>query len=252
MLRALIVDDEELSVTELYYMLEKIPEIEVCGTASSGRRTVELCSRIRPDIVFLDIQLNDMNGFEVVEKLYDMEKPPKIIFVTAYDEYALKAFEINALDYILKPFSEKRLHKTIRRINELFTDREKAVQTIRNDINNIAALKGLNRIAVEQNSRLILIDYSEIVVVEAQGKKTLIRSQNGAFKSGYSLKELEEKLKPYYFFKPHRSYLINLRKIKEIIPWFNSTYMVVMEGYSDLQIQVTRNNIKSFKKVLGV
>lgn len=252
MLRALIVDDEELCIVELQYMLDKITGIEVCGTASSGKNSIELCEKLSPDVIFLDIQMNDMSGFEVAEKIFNKTNPPKIIFVTAYDEYALKAFEINALDYILKPFSELRLQKTAERIFEIFENREKTAQTIKNDINSITALKGLNKIAVEKKSRLILIDYSDIIFIEAKGKKTLIITEKETYKASHSLKELEENLKPYYFFKPHRSYLINLRKINEIIPWFNSTYKIIMQGYPDIEIQVTRNNVKSFKKILGM
>ncbi|NPV44535.1 MAG: response regulator transcription factor [Firmicutes bacterium] len=253
MLRVLLVDDEDLPIVELKYLLEKFDNIEICGEAQSGKKAIELAKELLPDVIFLDIKMHDMNGFQIAEDLMNMERQPKIIFITAYDEYAIKAFEINAVDYILKPFSEERIRKTVERIFELFNNDEGSKQHIKREIANTGQNRmALNKIPVEKNSRLILINIEDILFVEADGRNTIIRTEKETYKTNFSLKQMEERLKPLLFFRPHRSYLINMKKIKEIVPWFNSTYKIIMTGYPDIEIPVTRNNTKIFKDIIGI
>lgn len=242
MVKALLVDDEELAIIELKYLIDRNDGIEVCGTALSGKEALEKTRELVPDVIFLDIQLNDANGLDIAEKIKKIPiKNPLIIFVTAYDEYALKAFELNAVDYILKPFSEERIKETVSRVVHR-SDFEKAPQ--------INIVNDLNIIAVETEGKLKILDIDDIIYIEAQGRNTLIYGKEGIYNSNYSMKELEERLENKKFFKPHRSYLINLGMLNEVVPWFNGTCQIIMKKYPKNIIPVSRQNFKRFKTLI--
>lgn len=251
MLKALLVDDEEPALLELEYVLQSLTDrIEIVGKAQSGKQALKLIRRLRPDVLFLDIKLGDMDGFAVAEEA--MQYQPYIVFVTACDQYAIRAFEINALDYILKPFSQERVELTLEKLLDESRGDPRLKETVQRDYNGIAATRGFNKITVMSGSKMMLVDFEDIVFAEADGRNSFIYTGDNKYRCKLSLKRLEEKLEGYFFFKPHRSYLINLDKIKEIIPWFNGEYKIVLDGYDKLQITVTRNNVKRFKEILEV
>jgi len=246
-LKVLVVDDEELSLLELEYILNKIKYISDIKKASSGFEALELCQMENFDVVFLDIRLGDSNGVRVAQRLMENERPPKIVFVTAFDEYAVKAFELEAVDYVLKPFSEERIKKTLYRLKNILNQDDHIKYNVTND-----NIKAINKLAVELDGKITLLDLEEIVFIEADGRNSIIRTSTQEYNTNISLKDLETRLKSATFFRPHRSFIINLQKINEVIRWFNGTYIIKMQGYDKVQIPVTKKNTDAFKKILNI
>ncbi len=246
-MKVLVVDDEELSLLELEYILNKIKYISDIKKASSGFEALELCQRESFDVVFLDIRLGDSNGVRVAQRLMENERPPKIVFVTAFDEYAVKAFELEAIDYVLKPFSEERIKKTLYRLKNILNQDDHIKYNVTND-----NIKAINKLAVELDGKITLLDLEEIVFIEADGRNSIIRTSTQEYNTNISLKDLETRLKSATFFRPHRSFIINLQKINEVIRWFNGTYIIKMQGYDKVQIPVTKKNTDAFKKILNI
>lgn len=257
-IRTLVVDDERPARSELIYLLEKIDEIVICGEASSAAEAMIKVMELAPQLVFVDIQMEPVNGIILAKQLAKLEKPPYIVFATAYDKYAVEAFEINALDYVLKPFSEERIKTTIERI----TDEFKNNNPKENDTYKFLAIlekmterekKCFEKIPVWKGDRIILLCPEEIVfVTTTEGKNTIIKTIKGDYEANYSIGELEEKLPNDRFFKPHRSYIINLNHIKEVQPWFHNTYQLMMSHYENEKIPVSRNLVKDFKKAINI
>lgn len=255
-MRCIVVDDEMPARDEIIYLLNEIGGVEILGEASNGENALNLVKNRKPDIVFLDINMSGMDGFDIVDEILRLNYSPLIVFVTAYDQYAIKAFEINAIDYILKPIKKERLDKTIKRIKFLLT----------NDIerlNNESKLKQLfkkinqsrdkvNRICVYQNGKYIPLNPREILYITTIGRNTIIRSKAGQFTTNHTLAEMEEKLSDYNFFRSHRSYLINLDEVKEIHNWFNGTFQIVLNGVEDIKVAVSRNKASEFKEIMNI
>lgn len=244
-MRVLLVDDEELSLLELEYILENVDYIDSISKASSGFEALKLCRKNDFDVLFLDIKLGDTNGIKVAQRLIESKNPPIIVFVTAYDDYAVKAFELQAVDYVLKPFSKERIIKTLDRLKGIFKNKNKKQDKIEKNINV------LNKLVIEQENSIALVDIEKIIFIKADGRNSEIKTLDGKFKSKSSLKELERRL-DNRFFRPHRSYIINLERIKEVVPWFNGTYIVKMDRYDKVDIPVTRKNTARFKKILNL
>lgn len=242
MIRTLIVDDEAPARKELIYSLKKFGEIEIVGEASHGIEAIELNDKLKPDLIFLDIQMPKLNGIEVAKKILDSNHKPYIVFVTAYEKYAIDAFEVNAMDYILKPITEERLEKGMEKILAKVKKVEKI--GIRNRENS-------NKICAYTNGKLIPIDLKEIIYVTVEDKNTVIFSTKGKYEVNYTLGELSEKLNSPTFFRSHKSFLINLDYIEFIEPWFNSTFNVVLKNV-DIKIPVSRGQSKEFKELMNI
>lgn len=249
-LNVLIVDDETPARKELGYLLQDYDEVSIIGEAASGKEAIQKVLKLNPDVIFLDIKMWDMNGFDVAEKLISTGDCPFIIFVTAYDEYAINAFEINAIDYILKPVSSLRLEKTINRIKDIFKSKTKQKEATK--ISNY--IKTLNKntyqkFTFEKNGRLYVVNVTDICYCRAYSKGSIVKTLQGVFKSSYTLSELEKNTN---FFRSHKSFLVNIDKISEIIPWFNGTYLLLMEGYKNDEVPVSRRNSKNLKKLFKI
>lgn len=244
MLSVLIVDDEKYIRDELRYFLEKYDDVTICGEADNGEEVLDLVDHIKPDVIFLDVQIKNMNGIILARKILDREDPPFIILATAYDEYAVQGFEINVVDYILKPFSERRIKVTLDRIKSRITKVETNKES-NEDVN-------LQKLCVYEGTHLILVDINEIKYIESDKKDVFIYVESNKYHCNYSLKELEERLLKRKFIRTHKSYIVNVDYIYEIIPWFNYTYKVKMKNYDDLEIPVSRNYLKRFKNLLGI
>jgi DNA-binding LytR/AlgR family response regulator len=248
-LKVLIVDDEKYIRDELKCFLNEYDDIEICGESGEGEEAIELAKSLKPDIVFLDIHLHDISGMLVAEKMLEVDTPPYIVFATAYDEYAIQGFQLNAVDYILKPFLEERIKLTIERIR-------KNIQLIRHNkkSNEVSENKkiSLDKLCVKQNNKLILVDTSCIQYIQSINNIIIVNTIDGVYNSNYSLKELEDRLKKIKFIRTHKSYIINLDFIDEIIPWFNYTYKIKVKGIKDCEIPVSRNYMKKFKGILGL
>ena len=244
MLRAYIVDDEPLARDELKYLLARSREVEVLGESDSIEDALKDIVLLKPDIVFLDIELAGENGLNLAARLEDISPIPAIVFATAYDEYALQAFEVNAADYLLKPFSEERIHKTISKIKNLHIFRGEPPK----EVNNSILCKG--KIAVMAEDKIILLTCSDIVYLESYEGKCKIQTVNHLHKISDTLIGLEKKLPKTQFFRVHRSYIINIDHIMEILPWFNSTYNLRMSDGS--KIPVSRTYVKELKQLVGL
>lgn len=251
MIRIMIVDDEKAALDELKFMLSAYQEISVEGTFTEPRKALEAILINEIDVVFLDISMPEIDGFTLAEALLKLKNPPLIVFATAYDEYAINAFEINAVDYLLKPVHEERLNQTIQRIRE----KMKNNMAMQNEVNTMLKSryteKKSSRLPLWKNDRIYLIKPEEISYCTCSGGDTLIYTDNEEFISTDSLNHFDEILRPYNFFRCHRSFLIHLDDIKEIIPWFNNTYAVKMHNSKE-PIPISRRKAKEFKELLNL
>lgn len=248
-IKVLIVDDEYPSRQELRCILEEITNIEIVGECRSGDEAYQKVLECDIDAVFLDIQMTTMNGGLVAaEKIKKTVQAPKIIFTTGYSEFAIQAFEMEVLDYVLKPYSRERIELTIERLT-----REDAVATQGNLFSQTERTPEQVRIPVWNNDRLIVFQPAEIFFVRAEQKrKTILCTIKGDFVTTMSLKEVQERLAACGFFRTHKSFLVNLSKVREITPWFNDTYMLSIDGCSVKDIPVAKHFIRDFKHAMGI
>jgi DNA-binding LytR/AlgR family response regulator len=256
-IRCIIVDDEPPAVDELAYILSKIEDVEVVVSSNSASKAIKEIRTTKPDLVFLDIHMPVQSGFHVARVVSSFDRPPLIIFATAFDQHALRAFDANAIDYVLKPFSENRIRKSIERAKELISSKGNPVtiQDLDRLIESIGGTeKNVVRISVENKGRILLLNPDDIFFCKSEEKKIMISTQNNHFlcHSVSTLNELETILLPYPFFRTHRAYLVNLSYIKEVIPWFNGRYLVNMSDEKSTEIPVSRNQAGNFKKKLGI
>lgn len=220
-----IVDDEKLARDLLREYIQQIPELEVLGEASKGKEAVEVIDKLTPDLIFLDVQMPGMNGFDVLDEI---NHDPYVIFCTAYDQYALKAFEKNAVDYILKPLDQERFKLGVERaISRMKVEQNNVGELLRN-------LKTENKtsydshIFVQKSEKLLNLPVEEIVYLEASGDYTILTTKNDQFVSSSGIGKLEEILNPEIFIRVHRSTIININSLKEIEKHFNGGMVVKM------------------------
>lgn len=259
MIKIIIVDDEHPALDELNFLLKSYSNIEILESFSEPKKALEYILLHEVDAVFLDISMPELDGFTMAEAIIRLRKPPYIIFATAYDEYAIKAFEVNAIDYLLKPITEERLDTTINRLNNIMaTSQVEKNKQLKED--NLAIKQLLDnrykesqrtRLPLWKNDRIHLINPNDISYLETKDGETQVYTKKGTFTCSESLNHFEEILKDYAFFRCHRSYLIHINSISEVIPWFNNTYVVKIVGY-ELEIPISRRNVKEFKKLLNL
>jgi two-component system, LytTR family, response regulator LytT len=247
MLKAFIVDDEPLARDELKYLLLRTKQVEVVGEAECIEDALDDIRSSTPDLVFLDIELAEDSGLELAEQLRSLEHPPAVIFATAYDEYALQAFELNAIDYILKPFDETRIRQTLEKITKLQMIGEKEATSA--PVSVRIPIEQTGKIAVMVEERIVLVDIPSIIYVGSVEGKTVIKTRDKEYKIGESLVMIEKKLNNASFMRVHRSFLVNVNHISEVQPWFNSTYNLIMSDQS--KVPVSRTYVKELKQVLG-
>jgi two-component system, LytTR family, response regulator len=245
-LRCLIVDDEPLASERLRALLaEAEVEMDVIGEAGSGQAAVELVRKAAPDIVFLDVQMPGLNGFDVVEAL----KPPRpqVVFVTAFDEYALRAFEVHAVDYLTKPVRLQRLNETLR----LLRDREEVVRRARalDALADAHRQQPLRRVIAQAGRKLRVIPLEEVRWFEARDKLVLAHAGEGAYPVSFTLDDLGERLDPAQFIRLHRSHIVNAGAIRELVPWFSGTYAVLL--HDGTRLEVARRRVAEVKARLG-
>lgn len=256
-IQCIIVDDEPPAVDELNYILTQIEDVEVVATAGSASEGITAIEKFKPNVVFLDIHMPRHSGFYVAEKVSRLDPPPLIIFATAYDQYAVKAFEEGSLDYILKPFSEKRIQKALKRVRSVLTPKRKIVGE--NDLKRLLdVIEGtkqvINRLPVEKKGHVLLIDPSDIFFFKAEEKKIQVHTRDDQFvcQTVYTLEALTKRLEFHSFFRPHRSYLVNLAHVREIIPWFAGRYLLKMTDKEATEIPVSKGHVKNLKQKLGL
>jgi len=257
MIRVMIVDDEKYIREELRYFLGKIDDIDVVAETGEGDEVLDLIRETNPEIVFLDIELKYANGMTIARQIKDMENHPQIIISTAYDKYAIMGFEIAVSDYILKPFSLERIKSAINKasleaviykqslINEDKDKSEKSEYSKNNE--EIKPQHQIKKIAVNKDNRMFLIDTSKAIYFEAKRSDVEIITLEQKYKVSLTLKELEASLDMDKFFRIHRSFIVNMDYVSEIIPWFNYTCKLVLQE-SMGELAVSRSNFKEFKE----
>ncbi|WP_227396440.1 LytR/AlgR family response regulator transcription factor [Jeotgalibacillus aurantiacus] len=237
-IKAVIIDDEPLSRQELLHLLGMHAEIHVIGEASSAEKGLEIVLKEEPDALFLDIEMTGMNGVELAEALQRMKKPPAIIFATAYPDYAVKAFRVEAVDYLLKPFDEIQLEQAINRLKQRLAPPEVKVSS-----------PGAGRLAVQSEDRIIYLKPEEILYVYREGRDTFVVSEKGTYPTKAALKDLEIKLKNFSFFRVHKGYLVNIKKVEELVSWSTNVFELKVRDRAE-SIPVSRNYVKELRETL--
>ncbi|WP_163528378.1 LytR/AlgR family response regulator transcription factor [Halobacillus ihumii] len=234
-----VVDDERFSREELIFLLEKHPSIEVIGEADSGEAALMKTIQLQPDVLFLDVEMPKMDGMEVAQSVQELKKVPVIVFATAYSHFAAEAFRHEAVDYLLKPFDEDQFSETIERLKKrLFGSSGPAAQ---------AQLPA--KLAVEEEGEISYLDPADILYVYREGRVTKIVGKNKTHDTKWPLKDIEERLEPFSFFRIHKSYLVNLDYVDRLTPWFNGAYQLELKGHKE-RLSVSRNYIKALRKQL--
>lgn len=237
MIRTVVVDDEKLARERVKGFLRKIEDVDVVGEADEGNAAVEVIERCRPDLVVLDIQMPGTDAFGVLRAL---KEPPHVIFATAYDEYAIKAFEVEALDYLLKPFSQARLVDAVDRVRRKIA--EGASRADERAIGRVAE-RGpsyASQIPVHTARKILVLPVEEILYFAVESRLVYAHVDGRSYMTNFTLRELEERLDPEIFFRAHKSRLVNLRKVKEIVRWFGGRYRLVMSDAAGSQVELSR------------
>jgi len=266
-LKTLIVDDESLARRGLAHRLKNIPDIEIVGQAQNGREALKLIGEKAPDLVFLDIQMPGINGFQVVKQL-DVESMPIILFLTAYDEYAVQAFEVNALDYILKPIDEERLHHVLDKVRANFNQKRalrqkrqllELVSRISGEtINSLAELEGgkavglvqkePSRLAIRDGGKTTWVNQEDIEWIDAAGDYMCVQAQGVTYIMRKTMKELEKELDDGILQRIHRSTIINIKQVKEMESHINGEYFLTLNSGHRVKLSRTyKDKLKLFR-----
>jgi two-component system, LytTR family, response regulator LytT len=257
-INTVIVDDERPARDELAFLLKSFAEVNIVAQGKNGLEAVTLIKEHDPDLVFLDVQMPGLDGFGVIKKLVERRvRLPQIVFATAYDNYAVQAFEVSAVDYVLKPFDKLRVSKAIERAKKMLDAHTSPVQRLESLIGQLGTEAPRQRPArpvkllVKSQSRMILIDAEDMIYASIQNGSITIFSRDTEGASNYrTVDELMETLDPGVFWRPHRSYLININHIKEVVPWFKSSYMLKMDDKRASEIPVSRAQTKRLRELL--
>lgn len=246
-MRTLIVDDETPARERLKRYLATLEGVEIVGEAKDGVQAVEMIETQSPDLVLLDIQMPGLDGFGVVEALED---PPAIIFVTAYDQYAIRAFEIHALDYLLKPFSQQRLAKAIDHAREALAEGQDLSAQLRAFLEGLAAEgRYLTRLAVRDREYIRLLDADRVDWIGIEDEQVMVHAGDQAYPIRRTLTELEARLDPARFFRAHRSAIVNLDRVQEVIPWFKGSHILRLT--TGAEVDLSRAQARVLRKLLG-
>ena len=257
-LSAVIVDDEQLARDELAYLLKNLGDIEVVAQGKNGLEAVNLIREHNPDLVFLDVQMPGLDGFGVIKKLLDRKIPlPKIVFATAFDQYAVKAFEVNAVDYILKPFDKKRVAQSIERARAKIESGGGPEEKFDTLVRMLESQKPqAAKILIKAAGRLFLTDPKDICYATIEDGVITVATSGHAGMEGQSncrtLEELFESLDPNFFWRAHRSFLVNINHIREVVPWFKSSYQLRMDDKKQTEIPVSRAQTRRLRELFNL
>jgi two-component system LytT family response regulator/two-component system response regulator LytT len=259
-LRVVVVDDEQLAREELCYQLEQIDGIEIVAQASNGIEAIGAVERHEPDLVFLDIQMPGLGGFEVARRLLEHEEEaPALVFVTAFDQHAIEAFEVNAVDYLLKPVESGRLEQALQRARrrvEAERPGPSAAAPTNDQLEQIVKMMAgrqtrRDQVAIRVGERFVLVQADEIIYASLADESINIVTGQVAGTSNYrTLDDLQARLDPDVFWRVHRSHLVNINKIKEIVPWFSRNYILRMKDAKNSEIPVSRAQTKRLREYL--
>ena len=254
-IRAVVVDDEQLAREELCYLLGRVGGVEVVGQAADGVEALEIVEQNPPDLVLLDVQMPGLTGFEVARRLAEQGFQSHVVFVTAFDRHAIEAFEINAVDYLLKPVEPERLGTAVDRVRKrMQTDRPRGGTN--GDIEKLLSLLAerqdrREQLAIKVSDRFILIHADDIVHASVEDDVITLVTNSLSGTSNYrTLDELQARLDPAVFWRVHRSHLVNINKVKEIVPWFSRNYLLRMRDAKGTEIPVSRSQTKRLREYL--
>lgn len=273
---ALIIDDEQLARDELAFLLQAAPDVEVVAQGENGIEAVELIEEHHPDLVFLDVQMPGLDGFAVIQRVVDRHRKtkenaswqlPQFVFATAYDQYAVRAFDVNAVDYLLKPFDRGRVEKALERVRSRMTSNgtngSQAESPIESQLDALLSLlktpqgggRGAQRakLIVQAGSRLLLVDQADICFAEIdEGVIRVVTQQFEGQSKCRTIEELLEQLDPGLFWRAHRSFVVNINQIREVVPWFKSTYQLRMNDKKQTEIPVSRSQTKRLRELFNL
>jgi two-component system response regulator LytT len=242
----IIAEDERLVREELIYLLQQEKDIELLPSAANGRELLEMVDKFEPDVIFLDIQMPEMEGIQAARMLSSREHNPLIVFTTAHEGYAVEAFGLNAVDYLLKPYEHQRLQETLTRIRKRLGE----AKTNGEGSTNSASLKSpapaskISKLLMDDGNRLVVIDPETVLYAVRDDRIIQIHTTSQSYTSKMTLQQLEEKLTSFSFFRTHRSYLVNMNHVLELIPWFNGAYNLVLKDSNRTQIPVSRTSAR--------
>ncbi|WP_144553133.1 LytTR family DNA-binding domain-containing protein [Bacillus sp. X1(2014)] len=257
-MRAIIVEDEIPAREELEYLVEAYSKIEVTHFFDDGLDVLKFLQENETDVIFLDINIPSLNGMLLASTISKFSKRPYIVFTTAYKEHAAQAFELEAFDYILKPYDEKRIAAMLSRLESAFkrdhteiTIQDRKLETHLNPQVQQREIpsQASNRINLKKNDKIIVTDANDIYYAIAREKVTLVYTQEEEYTMPLSITEFGALLPENLFFRCHRSYTVNLTKIREIVPWFNQTYMLRLKDRQE-EIPVSRSKVKEFRQIM--
>ncbi len=248
---AIIVDDEQLASDELSFLLKDFPDIEVIATGRNGIEAVKMIESMEPDIVFLDVQMPGLNGLNVIQTLREKQIPlPYFVLATAYDQYAIEAFRLEALDYLLKPVEKDRLELTVERARKVIADKAKnAAPESSAPVSRNAPAR--TKLLVKSNGRNFIVDAQELIYATINDGLISVVTPTVEGESNYrTIEELQSNLDPDLFWRVHRSFLVNINRIKEVIPWFKSSFQLRMDDRKHTEIPVSRVQTKRLRALL--
>lgn len=252
-IESILVDDEPLAREELMFLLEANPDVKVVGQAKNGLEAVELVKKHKPHLMFLDIQMPGLDGLQTIDRLIAKRiQLPKVIFVTAYDHYALKAFDLNAVDYILKPIDKNRLDKAINKAKQQINNTAFMEDQFKSLLNLVQGQPEQRfKLLVKSGNRMLLVDSGEIIFANVEDGVISVVTTDLVGTSNYrTLEELQANLDPKIFWRVHRAYIVNINKIKEVIPWFNRSLQLKMIDKKETEIPVSRTQTKKLREFL--
>jgi len=237
----LVADDEAPALDELLYLLKSFPEIEVVGTATNGPEALARIEELEPDLVFIDVQMPGLDGLSLIQKLHEHKAPvPAFVLCTAYEQYALEAFRMEALDYLLKPVTRERLALTIERVKRTMLEPEPPP----------APAPPLRKVVVKAGGKNLVVDASDVIYARIEDGVITVAATTVEGESHFkTLEELQASLDPAVFWRPHRSFLVNIHRIREVIPWFKSSYQVRMDDRKGTVIPVSRVQTRRLKEL---
>ena len=256
-IRVMVVDDEQLALEELCFLLGEAGSVEIVGQATDGVEALRMAGELRPDVVFLDVQMPGLTGFEVARRLIEADVPVQLVFVTAFDQYAIDAFTVNAVDYVLKPVDADRLEQTLERVRRRMASEQAArmplsAADLERVVEAVQARQGRrDQLAIRVAERFVLVQAEEVVHASLVDDAIIVVTNAVSGTSNYrTLDELQARLDPSIFWRVHRSHLVNITRIKEIVPWFSRNYLLKMKDPKATEIPVSRSQTRRLREYL--
>ncbi len=295
-LTALIIDDEPLARQELQYLLDAAGDVSVLAQGTNGIEAVELIRTHKPDVIFLDVRMPGLDGFAVLKKVLAQDRKmelPQVVFATAFDQYAVKAFEVNAVDYLLKPFDSKRVHRTLEKVRKRLNSSTELVAESPGSVSagaggegrvasrvagaeakldallrmveertgvaatgagpGVAGLGRSGKVVVRAQSRLLLVDQKDLCFATIEeGRISVVTKALEGDSNCRTLEELTDQLDPEQFWRVHRSFVVNIQHIREVVPWFKSSYQLRMDDRKQTEVPVSRSQTKRLRELFNL